>query len=466
MAKDDGYEASLGRCDGTKIMRAKYKIEPMANGQFLASAANFGIQGLRGGARLIATVLVARSLSTDEFGIYATLTSFIGIGSVAASFGNEVLLIREIARARIERSWAQISGLTKWSIGLSFLITGTVSLVGFVTVLVLDVDIPESIWLAIWISAACVPCAASAMLMSAAIRGFGRTVVGNLVGDSGIAVANCCLLALLLLIGAKFSVELGITVLLGANIVTALVAGTIILVVFKAQNMGAESAYHIRRWASVSFPLVLLSGVQLLISEVDTLMLTWLAGVESTGLYRPSQRLAWLLTFGSIATILTFQPTIASSFARGKHDEFERDVRRSTLIAVAFTLPLVLILLFFGQFILSVFGPAFVTTYDILLILALGQAVDAGIGPTLVSTLSVTGHEKDTLWINVGALVINISLNYVLIPGYGLYGAAWATTAAWITRSILSYIMVRVRLGIDPNVITYFLRYALQRTRS
>jgi O-antigen/teichoic acid export membrane protein len=54
--------------------------------------------------------------------------------------------------------------------------------------------------------------------------------------------------------------------------------------------------------------------------------------------------------------------------------------------------------------------------------------------------------EKKTRWLIVGTAtgaVINIVANYVLIPLYGIYGAAWATLLAYVGMAVAGYLTVR-----------------------
>ena len=62
----------------------------------------------------------------------------------------------------------------------------------------------------------------------------------------------------------------------------------------------------------------------------------------------------------------------------------------------------------------------------------------------------MSGHTKLTLANNISAAIINVILNVLLIPKYGIIGAAVATTTAIAIRNIASVIEIRFILNASP----------------
>ena len=114
------------------------------------------------------------------------------------------------------------------------------------------------------------------------------------------------------------------------------------------------------------------------------------------------------------------------------------------------SLPLFLGLIFGGYWLLGLYGPGYNEAYPTLLILIFGQFVNVATG-AVGYLLILTKNEKYTI-IGMGvSVVINISLNLMLIGDYGIEGVAVATAlslAAW--NLIMLYYLVK-KTGINPT---------------
>ena len=72
----------------------------------------------------------------------------------------------------------------------------------------------------------------------------------------------------------------------------------------------------------------------------------------------------------------------------------------------------------------------------------------AAIGPA-ERLLNVVGKQGLCAKIYAGAFVFNVGANALLIPHWGIYGAAAATSAAYILESILLVWAMKHRLGLN-----------------
>ncbi len=104
-------------------------------------------------------------------------------------------------------------------------------------------------------------------------------------------------------------------------------------------------------------------------------------------------------------------------------------------------------LLLCGEFLLSLFGPAFTAGYPLMAILFAGIMAKALVGPGEV-LLTMAGKQTLCVFLYAGALTANILLNVTLIPIFGLTGAAAAAAGAMMVEAILLHLAVRRALGI------------------
>ena len=106
----------------------------------------------------------------------------------------------------------------------------------------------------------------------------------------------------------------------------------------------------------------------------------------------------------------------------------------------------------FPQWLMGLFGPQFQSGAVALMILAVGQFIGTAVG-SVGSLLSMTGHEPQLRWnVFIGA-VLGVGLGVLLIPDYGLIGAAIATSVAVASKNLLCVYQVNRLLGFNTLAI-------------
>ncbi len=166
-----------------------------------------------------------------------------------------------------------------------------------------------------------------------------------------------------------------------------------------------------------------------LIFTFDVVLLGFLLGEREVGLYTAPYRFCFMLLAIAVAIHVSYLPAFTRALARGTHqlaDLAGRSVELSTAIGA----PMVV-----GGMILAVpllhalFGPEYVegTAAFQLLILSIGFIFISG---TIHNVLLVKDRMNVEMWIVAAAAGLNIGFNIILIPRYGLVGAAFATVLA------------------------------------
>jgi O-antigen/teichoic acid export membrane protein len=106
-----------------------------------------------------------------------------------------------------------------------------------------------------------------------------------------------------------------------------------------------------------------------------------------------------------------------------------------------------LILLALGKPLLWLFGSQFTSGYGIMFIAALGLVARAAIGP-VERLLNMSGNQNTCALAYALAFVMNLALCVLLVPKFGGYGAAAATSLALIFETGLLFWLTRRRLGL------------------
>lgn len=194
-------------------------------------------------------------------------------------------------------------------------------------------------------------------------------------------------------------------------------------------------------------PLFGVTALNFIINSTDIVMLGFFSGPRTVGLYN-----ACLLVTGFVPFILfsvnqTIPPRFAALHHRGQRHLLASLAKDVTAVTTVATAPVVLALVVLRVPILGLFGPAFPAASTAMLILIAGQTVNVMTGP-VGFLLMMTGHERvvrNSTWM---AALINVVLNTVLIPHYGLVGAASATMISTATlHGTMAFAAYR-RLGI------------------
>jgi O-antigen/teichoic acid export membrane protein len=106
-----------------------------------------------------------------------------------------------------------------------------------------------------------------------------------------------------------------------------------------------------------------------------------------------------------------------------------------------------------GPFLLSLFGADFQPGYPTMLIVLIGLVLRSATLP-VEYLLNMTGHHRDTMRVYAYSAFANIVLNLLLIPGFGIIGAAIATYTAMLAGNFFLYRQVQKRLGVHAFVFS------------
>jgi len=227
----------------------------------------------------------------------------------------------------------------------------------------------------------------------------------------------------------------------------------------------AAPEYHGRAWLRAMLPLMLVSAMYTINTRTDIVMLGAIEGKAAAGVYSTAGRLADFVIFFIVAINAVLAPTAARLHARGDRAGLQRVVTLSARWIAALSIPAALALIIWSPLALSVFGPAFPAGAGALRWLCCGQIVNACAG-SVALLLTTTGYERDALrGIAVGA-ALNVSANAILIPLYGINGAAIATAGSTIVWNTLLAVLVYRRLGINPTMFGRLARAAHPAART
>jgi O-antigen/teichoic acid export membrane protein len=138
---------------------------------------------------------------------------------------------------------------------------------------------------------------------------------------------------------------------------------------------------------------------------------------------------------------LAFGPYIFSIYSEDR--DLERTVRAQALRYVTIGLTTAgLVLALFARELIDVLAPAFDQAYEVVGLLALAVVL-FGISTVAVAGISYARRTGVLAGVTLAAAIVNIGLNFVLIPPFGMIGAALANLAAYLLLAALYYVIAQ-----------------------
>jgi O-antigen/teichoic acid export membrane protein len=213
--------------------------------------------------------------------------------------------------------------------------------------------------------------------------------------------------------------------------------------------------YEMREWMSVSLTLLLARSARLLLSRLDVILVSTLAGLAQAGLYGAALRATYILTFPQFVLQTINGPQFADAFAAGKPARVSSILKGSLLFAGLTSLPPLILFVAAPSWTMSLlFGTAYAEGAVALVLIAIGQFA-IGLGMPFNSLLTMAGRQGALSWLNIGVLVVSVGLSFALIPAYGAAGAGVVTAVSGLALLVgqigLSRPALRGRISPEPG---------------
>lgn len=209
--------------------------------------------------------------------------------------------------------------------------------------------------------------------------------------------------------------------------------------------------YATADWLRTAWPLLFVALFTNFFMELNLIVAGHFLAADELGVFTAAFRTAFLIGFGIFAVDAIVLPRAAQAHARGQTDDLQRLLSQAAWLKMTGALVAVAALAMLGRPILAIFGAEFVPGYSALLILALTQLVVAMAGP-VAQLLSVSGHQNDCLVVLPASIAATIALDSLLIPQYGVNGAALTVLLVVLLQSLWLYRVVVRRMGVHASV--------------
>jgi len=207
--------------------------------------------------------------------------------------------------------------------------------------------------------------------------------------------------------------------------------------VFPIFNAKVKAIFIDRELFTFSWPLIFTAVAGMVMGWMDTLMLGYFLSASAVGIYNVALPTARLITVVTKSIGILFIPVASELYARGKVGELESIYKVVTKWSLSFIFPIFLLMVLFSEsIILIMFGTEYVEGATTLSILSFAFFISSVLGYA-VYVLQTYGRTRIIMkgyFITAG---VNFVLNLLLIPRYGINGAAIATGLSFSLMSII-----------------------------
>jgi O-antigen/teichoic acid export membrane protein len=409
--------------------------------------------------------VVARLMGAEQFGLYRLGVTVVMVLSAASMLGLDAGIKRYVAIARQESNVEHLAGIIRFGVGLPFLVAMGLAIVVALGAEIIATEVFNSpeFTPVLRISSIAIPLFALANSFSALAMAFKRVEYDVYTQDIGKEAAKAILSVIAILIGLGVSgvmMALNVAAILSLIPLIYLVHG---LFPLRTAFFGRTS-YDTREITRFSLPLFLSTLLSQFGRRLEELFLGIFSIVLNVGIYSAMQSFTQIGTFANVAVRGIATPIITELHHQKKIAELKRFYQTLTKWSLTFNLPIFLTVLIFGESLLGLLGEEFTIGAFGLAILSFGNLVDAGTGSSGVM-VSFAGFSRLTLLNSVVYLGSSLVLNLLLIPRWGLDGAAWAGSLTIIIvnllRSIQIYHLLERTLPFNRSFVKPFIAFAV-----
>ncbi len=398
-------------------------------------------------------VVLARWMGSFEYGVFVFVWVWVLILSVISSAGLNVSMMRFLPQYTEQKSFDLLRGLLFRGRLIIFSFAALFSALALAVLYVWPDLVRDYYLLPAYIVFFCVP----VIVLTDA-----QDCIGRAYSWMHVALVPPYILRPLLVL-----VSMGSAAALGFPMVATTAAGCAVIAAFltyatqtiflqrrlAATVPAGPRAYDTRFWMLTALPILFVEGIDLLLYNTDVLLISHYMTPSDAGIYFASLKTIGLVSFVHYAVGSSIANRISSLKARGDTAGLEIFVRDAAAWTFWPSLLAITGLLIVGKPLLWLFGSEFTSGYSVMAILAVGILLRAAVGPAEF-VMNMMGEQKTCATVLFFSVIANVALNVLLIPLYGLVGAAIATSLSRVMASVLFYLSAKRRLGLDISILS------------
>ena len=209
-----------------------------------------------------------------------------------------------------------------------------------------------------------------------------------------------------------------------------------------------------KRVVSFSASVFAMECLGFLISHTDKVFLGIYLNPKQVGIYALAAGVVALVPIILQSVNQIFSPIISDLHARRNYSLLARMFQTLTKWILGLTFPLAITVIVFAKPLMKIFGPEFEVGWPVLIVGTLGQLVNCGVG-SAGYLLLMSGNEKRLLRIQLVTAFAMMSLSILLVPHWGILGAAIAAAITNVLQNLWFLKGTYEQLHLFPYNLSY-----------
>lgn len=404
--------------------------------------------------RFLFGILITRFLGPENFGLY-TISLTVGmIGGGLAMLGLDFALVRFVSLFASRDDKAGLWGILQIGLG----ITTIAGLLVGVGIYALATPIAEHIFHdlrlvpLIRIASLISPLIALTNNLAAATRGFNKMQYDVIAREAVPSLLRLFLIGLMVLVGLSAAATL-IIYIFGLVVALALLVYFLnfLFPLVRPVNSARRDTKDVLIY---SLPAYFSNLIDTFGGNLQGILLGSLNSIATAGIFSVTSTVSMVSNTFNSSLGTASNPIISSLHGKGELAEMKRFYQITTKWMFTVNLLFFLIIVMFPGDILGIFGKDFAEGATALVILVSKNMVVAIVGIT-GGILNMTGHSSLRLVNSIVYSVLSIALSLLLIPHWGIIGAAIAVLISNLTVGLLRVIQVFLLFRILPFNMTF-----------
>lgn len=407
----------------------------------------FAIRIISAGIAFVSQIILARLMGEFEYGIFAFVWVLVVVFGNLSCLGFHTAVIRFLPQHQNRGESELVRGLN-WTARMVAMLSATILAVsGLAFVSVFDTLIPDYWMVPVFLGLFTLPMIALGDVLDGTARANGWAVTAL---SPTYIIRPLLILSLMLLtvwLGQPRSARTAMEAALAATYLTTLFQFVRMTIRLRRQMGRGALSFALSPWFRFSLPLFLVDGIGFLLTNADVVVVGFYLPPDQVAVYYAAAKTIALVQFVYFSVKAAAAPRFAGILAEQNQAALAGFAVEAARWSFWPALGVGLSVLAVGDILLGLFGPAFTSGYPLMVILFAGILAKALVGPGEV-LLNMAGRQSLCVAIYATVLLFAIILNVVLVPQFGLYGAALSTAGAMMLEATLLHIVVRRTLGI------------------
>jgi len=412
--------------------------------------------------RFLFFICLIRVLGASLYGLYSIGQSIVDILTNIGLLGDGKGFIRFAAGFHQENDTPRLRGMIKSYIFICLALSSIIAITLFLNVGYLSSRVFHSRDLAgvLKIFALSFPFYIFSLIVIPIGFAFQKVEYKVIIQELAQPVINIIAVIIIFFLGARLYGAVAAFFI--SSVITAILGFYLLKGLYPKVTPGSKAIFEIKKLVVYSLPIIGILFCYYLLFRLDRIILGMYRTPFEVGIYSAASNTAiCILVFSGIFDA-SFLPVITQLYHNNDNAELKRLYNCLTMWVACIAFIPCLILIIFNKEVVSLFGRGLNAAEPVLVILSISFFIDIiyGQGRQL---LQMSSHQNTELVNSLAMIILNVALNLILIPSFGIMGAAFAFLFTKIAMSVVRTTELRVIFGFIPFNSRYlkFLAYVI-----